>query len=149
MALRVNIPFSGWVKDNDEKRNRVAADLKWSSQPREHFLAAAFLRTAASLVLAYARQAGVSAGNVTFAYAYPRAFERDREDALRGRWSAVLAPPGTPESAFTPDWSGATDAQGGGPRTHAQAGARPWTRGGARSGTSWAGASCPPRESLR
>jgi hypothetical protein len=110
VGLRVNIPFSGWVKDDDEKRNRVAADLKWSSEPREHFLAAAFLRTTASLVLAHARQAGVSAGNVTFAYAYPRAFERDREDALRGRWRAILAPPGTPESAFTPEGAGPSDA---------------------------------------
>jgi hypothetical protein len=110
VGLRVNIPFSGWVKDDDEKRNRVAADLKWSSQPREHFLAAAFLRTTASLVLAHARQAGVSPGNVTFAYAYPRVFERDREDALRGRWRAILAPPGTPESAFTPEGAGPIDA---------------------------------------
>ncbi|HEX2206059.1 MAG TPA: hypothetical protein VHG93_00135 [Longimicrobium sp.] len=108
VGLRVNIPFSGWVKDNE--RNRVAADLKWSSEPREHFLAAAFLRTTASLVLAHAREAGVSPGNVTFAYAYPRAFERDREDALRGRWRAILAPPGTPESAFTPEGAGPTDA---------------------------------------
>lgn len=104
VGLRVNIPFSGWVKDNE--RNRVAADLKWSSEAREHFLAAAFLRTTASLALAHARESGVRPGNVTFNYAYPRAFERDREDALRGRWRAILAPPGTPESAFAPAGAG-------------------------------------------
>jgi hypothetical protein len=104
VGLRVNIPFSGWVKDDG--RNRVAADLKWSSEPREHFLAAAFLRTTASLALSHAREAGVRPGNVTFAYAFPRAFERDREDALRGRWRAILAPPGTPETAFNPAGGG-------------------------------------------
>jgi hypothetical protein len=98
VAVNINIPFSGFVKSND--RNRVAADLKWSSSEREEFLAAAFLRTTAALALAHARQDGVAPENVTFAYAYPRAFERDREETLRGRWKGILGPPGTPDEAF-------------------------------------------------
>jgi hypothetical protein len=99
VAVNVNIPFSGYVIP--DPRNPVAADLKWSSSDREEFLAAAFLRTTSSLVLAHARQAGVAPSSVTFAYAYPRAFERDREETLRGRWKGVLAPPNTPDEAFT------------------------------------------------
>jgi hypothetical protein len=103
VALNINIPFSGFVKSDN--RNRVAADLKWSSSDREEYLASAFLRTTSALALAHAREAGVPAGNVTFAYAFPRAFERDREETLRGRWSKILNPPGA---------TGAGSAQGTG-----------------------------------
>lgn len=67
VALRVNVPFAGWVKDDE--RNRVADDLKWSTSDRE---------------------AGVRAENVTFSYAYPRAFETDRLSGLEARWRGVL-----------------------------------------------------------
>jgi hypothetical protein len=112
VAVNINIPFTGFVKSTD--RNRVAADLKWSSSEREEFLAGAFLRTTTALALAHARQAGVVAQNVTFNYAYPRAFERDREETLRGRWKGVLAPPGTPDDAF--DGSRSDTSRAGVPR---------------------------------
>lgn len=98
IAVNINIPFSGFVKT--DHRNRVEYDLKWSSSEREEFLTASFLRTTCTLALAHARQAGVAPWNVTFSYAYPYAFERDREETLRGRWKNLLAPPGTPDRAF-------------------------------------------------
>lgn len=88
VALRVNVPFAGWVKD--DARNRVADDLKWSANDREEFLASVFLRNVAALALAGAREAGVRPENVTFAYAYPRAFETDRLSELQARWRGVL-----------------------------------------------------------
>lgn len=88
VALRVNVPFAGWVRDNG--RNRVADDLKWSTNDREEFLASVFLRNVAALALASAREAGVRPENVTFAYAYPRAFEIDRLADLQARWRGVL-----------------------------------------------------------
>lgn len=88
VALRVNVPFAGWVKDDE--RNRVADDLKWSTNDREEFLASVFLRNVAALALASAREAGVRPENVTFAYAYPRAFETDRLSDLQARWRGVL-----------------------------------------------------------
>jgi hypothetical protein len=88
VALRVNVPFAGWVKDDE--RNRVAGDLKWSTSDREEFLAAVFLRNVAALALASAREAGVRPENVTFTYAYPRAFETDRLSDLEARWRGVL-----------------------------------------------------------
>lgn len=103
VALRVNVPFAGWVKDDE--RNRVADDLKWSTSDREEFLASVFLRNVAALALASAREAGVRPENVTFAYAYPRAFEIDRLSDLQARWRGVLgtsdggAAPGRPRLA--------------------------------------------------
>jgi hypothetical protein len=88
VALRVNVPFAGWVKD--DARNRVADDLKWSTSDREEFLASVFLRNIAALALASAREAGVRPENVTFSYAYPRAFEADRLSDLQARWRGVL-----------------------------------------------------------
>ncbi|HEX8452417.1 MAG TPA: hypothetical protein VF647_09990 [Longimicrobium sp.] len=88
VALRVNVPFAGWVKDDG--RNRVADDLKWSTSEREEFLASVFLRNVAALALASAREAGVRPENVTFSYAYPRAFEADRLSDLQARWRGVL-----------------------------------------------------------
>jgi hypothetical protein len=88
VALRVNVPFAGWVKDDE--RNRVAGDLKWSTSDREEFLAAVFLRNVTALALASAREAGVRPENVTFTYAYPRAFETDRLSDLEARWRGVL-----------------------------------------------------------
>ncbi|MBV9774129.1 MAG: hypothetical protein JO040_09285, partial [Gemmatimonadetes bacterium] len=88
VALRVNVPFLGWVKDDEH--NRVADDLKWSTSDREEFLASVFLRNVAALALASAREAGVRPENVTFAYAYPRAFEIDRLSDLQARWRGVL-----------------------------------------------------------
>jgi hypothetical protein len=88
VALRVNVPFAGWVKD--DVRNRVADDLKWSTSDREEFLASVFLRNVAALALAGAREAGVRQENVTFTYAYPRAFETDRLSDLQARWRGVL-----------------------------------------------------------
>jgi hypothetical protein len=88
VGLRVNVPFAGWVKDDD--LNRVADDLKWSTSDREEFLATVFLRNVASLALASAREAGVRPENVTFAYAYPRAFEADRLSDVQARWRGVL-----------------------------------------------------------
>lgn len=100
VALRVNVPFAGWVKDDE--RNRVADDLKWSTSDREEFLASVFLRNVAALGLASAREAGVRPENVTFAYAYPRAFETDRLSDLQVRWQSVLGTSG-----------GGADAPGG------------------------------------
>ena len=97
IALRVNVPFAGWVKDDG--RNRVADDLKWSTSDREEFLASVFLRNVAALALAGAREAGVRPENVTFAYAYPRAFETDRLSDLEARWRGVL---GTSDGAGAP-----------------------------------------------
>jgi hypothetical protein len=74
----------------DDERNRVADDLKWSANDREEFLASVFLRNIAALALASAREAGVRPQNVTFAYAYPRAFEADRLSDLQARWRGVL-----------------------------------------------------------
>ncbi|HEX8271792.1 MAG TPA: hypothetical protein VF615_04005 [Longimicrobiaceae bacterium] len=88
VALRVNVPFAGWVKDDE--RNRVADDLKWSTNDREEFLASVFLRNVAALALAGAREAGVRPENVTFTYAYPRAFETDRLSDLQARWRGML-----------------------------------------------------------
>ncbi|HEX8361783.1 MAG TPA: hypothetical protein VF613_16820 [Longimicrobium sp.] len=92
VGLRVNVPFAGWVKDDE--RNRVADDLKWSTSDREEFLASVFLRNVAALALASAREAGVRPENVTFAYAYPRAFETDRLTDLQARWRGVLGTSG-------------------------------------------------------
>lgn len=97
VGLRVNVPFAGWVKDDE--RNRVADDLKWSTSDREEFLASVFLRNVAALALAGAREAGVRPENVTFTYAYPRAFETDRLADLQARWRGVL---GAAEGADAP-----------------------------------------------
>ncbi len=88
LGVRVNVPFAGRVEDDE--LNRVADDLKWSSSDREEFLAAVFLRNVAAMALASAREAGVRPENVTFTYAYPRAFEADRLSGLDARWRAVL-----------------------------------------------------------
>jgi hypothetical protein len=108
VALRVNVPFAGWVKD--DARNRVADDLKWSTSDREEFLASVFLRNVAALALASAREAGVRPENVTFSYAYPRAFEADRLNDLRARWRGVLgASGGGADAPGRPRLAGAVD----------------------------------------
>jgi len=108
VALRVNVPFAGWVKDDD--RNRVADDLKWSTSDREEFLASVFLRNVAALALASAREAGVRPENVTFTYAYPRAFEADRLSDLQARWRGVLgASDGGADAPGRPRLAAATD----------------------------------------
>ena len=87
VGLRVNVPFSGFVEHDD--RNRVVGDLKWSTNPEQQFLTAAFLRHVLAVVLAEAVRDGVDPANVSVAYSYPRAFTRPQVNQLAALWLQV------------------------------------------------------------
>lgn len=87
VGLRVNVPFSGFVEN--DRRNRVAGDLKWSTDTEQHFLTAAFLRHVMAVVLAEAVREGVDPARVAVTYSYPRAFTRPQVNQLASLWQQV------------------------------------------------------------
>jgi hypothetical protein len=88
VAVRVNIPFTGKIKNNAS--NRVSRDLKWSALRETHFLASAFLRQLIAVVLADAIRRGIQPGNVTFHFSYPPTISFDQVQNLENQWTEVL-----------------------------------------------------------
>ncbi|HEX8394033.1 MAG TPA: hypothetical protein VF665_16950 [Longimicrobium sp.] len=89
-AVRVNVPFSGMVR-NDGQTNRVTGDLKWSPEREAYFLSAAFLRHVVATVAAEALRAGVRPENVSVFFSWPRSFSEDQVRSLEGQWRDVHA----------------------------------------------------------
>jgi hypothetical protein len=87
-AVRVNVPFSGMVR-NDGTNNRVTGDLKWSADREAYFLSSAFLRHVVATVVAEGLRRGVKPANVTIVYSYPRSFSDDQVKSLERQWSDV------------------------------------------------------------
>jgi hypothetical protein len=89
-AVRVNVPFSGMVR-NDGTNNRVTGDLKWSGEREAYFLSAAFLRHVVATVAAEALRRGVQPRNIAIQFSYPRSFSQDQVDKLQRQWDDVHA----------------------------------------------------------
>ena len=89
LGLRVNIPFDGWVKDDD--LNRVTGDLKWSNLRETAFLSSSFLRTLVALVLSSALRQGILPKNVTITYSRPRAFDDGQAATLASHWEKIVS----------------------------------------------------------
>lgn len=87
LAVRVNIPFNGNVQE--DAQNRVAGDLKWSTDQQQHFLTQSFLRHLLAVVLAQAISEGVEPANVEIVWAYPRAFSPSQANQLRAMWQRI------------------------------------------------------------
>jgi hypothetical protein len=87
-AVRVNVPFSGMVR-NDGKTNRVTGDLKWSAEREAYFLSSAFLRHVVATVVAEGLRRGVKPANITFEFSYPRSFSDEQVKSLEGQWRDV------------------------------------------------------------
>jgi hypothetical protein len=87
-AVRVNVPFSGMVR-NDGTTNRVTGDLKWSAEREAYFLSSAFLRHVVATVVAEGLRRGVQPGNISIVYSYPRSFSEDQVRSLEGQWRDV------------------------------------------------------------
>jgi hypothetical protein len=89
-AVRVNVPFSGMVR-NDGTTNRVTGDLKWSAEREAYFLSSAFLRHVMATVVAEALRRGVKPANVSIEFSYPRSFSDEQVRSLEGQWRDVHA----------------------------------------------------------
>lgn len=89
-AVRVNVPFSGAVK-NDKDNNRVTGDLKWSAERESYFLSSAFLRHVVATVVAEGLRRGIQPGNLSIVFSYPRSFSDDQVRSLEGQWRDVHA----------------------------------------------------------
>lgn len=87
-AVRVNVPFSGIVK-NDRDNNRVTGDLKWSAEHEGYFLSSAFLRHVMATVVAEGLRQGVQPGAITIMYSFPRSFSDDQVRSLERQWNDV------------------------------------------------------------
>ena len=88
IGVRLNVPFGGHVYKDEW--NRVAGDLKWSADREAHFLSSAFLRHVIAVVVAAAVEKGVAPENITFSWAYPRAFTPTQRSQLAGQWKEVV-----------------------------------------------------------
>jgi hypothetical protein len=89
-AVRVNVPFSGMVR-NDGTTNRVTGDLKWSSEREAYFLSSAFLRHVVATVVAEGLRRGVKPESISILFSYPRSFSDDQVRSLEGQWRDVHA----------------------------------------------------------
>lgn len=104
LGLRVNVPFSGFVEN--DTRNRVTGDLKWSDAKEsdapggasngqgsleQEFLVKSFLRHTLAVVFAEAAREGVKPANVAITYSYPRAFTQPQRSNLGKLWGSVHA----------------------------------------------------------
>jgi hypothetical protein len=87
-AVRVNVPFSGMVR-NDGTTNRVTGDLKWSAEREAYFLSSAFLRHVVATVVAEGLRRGVQPGNISILFSWPRSFSEDQVRSLEGQWRDV------------------------------------------------------------
>lgn len=87
-AVRVNVPFSGMVR-NDGTNNRVMGDLKWSPEREAYFLSSAFLRHVVATVVAEGLRRGVQPGGISIVFSYPRSFSEDQVRSLEGQWRDV------------------------------------------------------------
>jgi hypothetical protein len=87
-AVRVNVPFSGMVR-NDGTNNHVTGDLKWSAEREAYFLSSAFLRHVVATVVAEGLRRGIKPANLAIDFSYPRSFSDDQVKSLEGQWRDV------------------------------------------------------------
>jgi hypothetical protein len=87
IGVRVNVPFSGHVQA--DKNNRVAGDLKWSTEADIRFVTMSFLRHVVAVILAQATERGIDPRHVDFVWSYPRAFSQVQITQLEDVWKQV------------------------------------------------------------
>jgi len=88
LGVRVNIPYTGDVQGSE--KNRVAGDLKWSTDDLARFLSTAFIRHLLSTIVAQAVYDGVDPVNLTFCYSHPRAFTPSDRQNIDAIWRDAL-----------------------------------------------------------